>query len=91
MDFEKFYEVLIGQANSEEGYPVENCFAGECEKLYDDIARSRRHINARLSRNLYQEPAQVLAIMNAYEGIQRILCKRAFEYGVRYGRGEIEL
>lgn len=91
MNFEKFYDVMIGQAEPEEGYPVEDCYAGGCEKLYGQVSDARRYISAKLQGDLKGESPQVLSIINAYEAIQRILCERAFDYGARYGRGEIDL
>ena len=91
MDFEKFYDIMIGQAKPEEGYPVEDCFVGDCEKLYGQVSDARRYISAKLQGDLKGESPQVLSIINAYEAIQRILCERAFDYGARYGRGEIDL
>lgn len=91
MDFERFYETMTGQIEPGEGYPVVNCFAGDCERLYGRITNARRRICAALDGNLTGENPQVLAMMDAYEAMQRIFCECAFAYGMRYGRGEIEL
>ena len=91
MDFEKFYCTLIGQMEPEKGYPVENCFTGECERLYDKICKARRRIAAIMTGRLDRESREVMEIMNAYEAMQRLLCEKSFDYGARYGRGEIEL
>jgi hypothetical protein len=91
MDFERFYGTMTGQIEPEEGYPVEDCYAGACEELYSQVSDARRYISAKLQGNLNGESPQVLSIINAYEAMQRIFCERAFEYGARYGRGEIDL
>lgn len=91
MDFEKLYDIMIGQVEPEPGYPVEDCYKGECERLYGKISDARMRISAALDRDLRNQNREVLSIMNDYEDMQRIFCRWAFTYGVRYGRGEIQL
>lgn len=91
MDFEKFYDTLIGITEAEPGYPIASCFTGEFERLYNQSVYARLRISMALNGSRQGDHKDALSIADAYESMQKIICKKAFEYGVRYGRGEIRL
>jgi len=85
--FERIYELMCGFVDSEETDDITNEFDGECGKLYEQAYNARVTVTRILDETNCGENRDVLAIINAYERIQKLLCRKAFEYGVREGRG----
>lgn len=84
--FERIYDLMCGFVDSDEAEDVLSEFDGECGKLYEQAYRARLVISRIVDENNCGENQEVLAIVNAYERMQKILCRKAFEYGVREGR-----
>ena len=80
------YATLIGV--QEEGVPgVENAFApGEyCARRYEDMTAHRQRLWERLGCEDDEDIEQILCAM---ESIQAELCRKMFEYGMKFGNAE---
>ena len=80
------YATLIGV--QEEGVPgVENAFApgAYCARRYEDMTAHRQRLWERLGCEDDEDIEQILCAM---ESIQAELCRKMFEYGMKFGNAE---
>ena len=80
------YATLIGVAGEAYQVPgVENAFApGEyCDRRYADMTAHRQRLWERLGSEDDEDIEQILCAM---ESIQAELCRKMFEYGLRFGK-----
>ena len=84
---EEVYHSLTGMRLPEYRLPwVEDAFAADapCMQLYNDAMDAYMRLCGRLG--VVNEDDDVEVIFNAFLGIEKILCIKMFEYGVRYGQ-----
>ena len=80
------YATLIGVQTEEHRVPgVENAFApGEyCARRYADVTACRQRLWERLACEDDEDLEQLLCAM---ESIQAELCRKMFEYGIKFGK-----
>lgn len=83
MDFQKVYDAIMGY---EENATIDNEFDnGICADLYEKAFELRVRICEKLDKNDYGESPKVLQMIELYERMQEILCKKCYEYGYREG------
>ena len=81
--FEDIYAALIGESIAVPG--VENAFApGKyCARRYGDMVAHRQRLWERLDCEDDEDIEQILCAM---ESIQAELCRKMFEYGMKFGK-----
>ena len=80
--FDDIYYSLLGEYTPEYALPwVENAFApgSLCDQALTQIWDARRRLSLRLGTD--EEDPDVMDILNAYEQIQKELCRRMYRMG----------
>lgn len=86
MGFEQLYEIMMGYVPSQDNI-VKDEFSGRCEALYGDTLEARIRLSRLLDGDSDGENADCMRIVYGYEAIMKLMCQRAYEYGLREGRG----
>ena len=81
--FEDVYAALTGESIAVPG--VENAFApgAYCARRYEDMTAHRQRLWERLGCEDDEDIEQILCAM---ESIQAHLCRKMFEYGLKFGK-----
>ena len=85
--FEDIYAALTGESITVPG--VENAFApgAYCAQRYGDMVAHRQRLWERLGCEDDEDIEQILCAM---ESIQAELCRKMFEYGMKFGNAETQ-
>ena len=83
MKFAHIYDAMMGYTQKP---TIKNEFeAGECGKLYDKSFEIRVSISKQLDGNPNGENKEVIELIELYEKMQKILCKKCYQYGYADG------
>ena len=83
--FQTIYEQMTGVADHGYGAIDDEFENGPCGALYEKAFAARVRLSRLLDGNDSGENADALCIADAHEQMQRILCEKAYEYGLRDG------
>ncbi len=82
--FDHIYDAMMSYVDDPD---IQNEFeTGECADLYDQCYDLRLSISRRLDGSVGSKNDDVLLLIDLCEKMQKILCRKCFQYGYAYGQ-----